>query len=69
MGRCDNMRIEEEEEKEEEKILFLGGWEEGLKDFFGQDDDAVALLDEKGVLCMVLPVGTAQQQSTGLFLG
>lgn len=46
MGRWDNMR--NEEEKEEEKILLLGGWEEGLKDFLGQDDDAVALLDEKG---------------------
>lgn len=31
-----NMRIEEE--KEEEKILFLGEWEEGLKEFFGQDE-------------------------------
>lgn len=28
--------------------MLLGGWEEGLKDFFGQDDDAVASLDEKG---------------------
>lgn len=32
------MRIEEEKEKEEEKILLLGGWEEGLKEFFGQDE-------------------------------
>lgn len=46
MGRCDDMRIEEE--KEEEKILLLGGWGEGLKEFFGQDDDAVALLGGKG---------------------
>lgn len=28
--------------------MLLGGWEEGLKEFFGQDDYAVALLDEKG---------------------
>lgn len=28
--------------------MLLGGWEGGLKDFFGHDDDAVALLDEKG---------------------
>lgn len=49
MGRCDNMRIEEEKEEEEEEILLLGGWEEELKDFWGKmNDDAVALLDEKG---------------------
>lgn len=40
------MRIEEE--KEEEKIMLLRGWEEGFKEFFGQDDAAVASLDEKG---------------------
>lgn len=51
------------EEKEEEKILFLGGWEEGLKDFLGQDDDAVASLDGKGDFCMVLHVGTEQQST------
>lgn len=28
--------------------MLLGGWEEGLKEFFGQDDAAVALLGGKG---------------------
>lgn len=31
-----NMRIEEE--KEEKKKVLLGEWEEGLKEFFGQDE-------------------------------
>lgn len=53
--------------------MLLGGWEEGFKEFFGQDDDAVALLDEKGgFVCGTTcwhRAAAATQQSTGLFLG
>lgn len=55
--------------------MLLGGWEEGLKDFFGQNDDAVALLGGKGgfvygTTCWHrAAAAAATQQSTGLFLG
>lgn len=60
------MRVEEE--KEENKYCFLGGWEEGLKDFLGKMMMLLLCWMKREVLCMVLPVGT-EQQSTCSILG